>query len=357
MNEEPKVPQEVEEVIQDNTQVQQVYIPEEETKSKSGFVYIAIFALIVIAVVVSVVLFMNKKNPILEGITDANGIQELEVSAYKLGGYVINLPKKYTVSEQDGNRLLITNYNDKVQLSLEINPDLSVDIYNSNVLSIKEDFKAGYGLQELLFSQKDIDTRAWYILSSKDEEGFNYTFSFTGLEQSTVSVLTISQTSDYSNIYKELTRIINSVKKLPKEEEPEEEEEPSSEEGKKTTKKKNTKKNNTKENGSGEEEEEPEEEEEEPVVERTPGQEEQQPSGHEGESGGIKQDDGKGETTIEPAPEPDKGEEPVRNGNGGRRNNRKQDPEEEEEIIVEENLEGEERNNGITVPIIEREEL
>ena len=210
-NEQPIVPKEVEEVIQENTTTTNVYVPEEETKSNNSIIYIIILAVIILAIIIAIVVIISKKNPDLGLSGASNSVEELKINRYELSGYALNLPEKYQVSEQEGNRLIITNYNDKVQLSLEIIPDLDIDYVNENKSEIATSFKEGYHLTELSDKATNIMNRNWQILSSEDNDGFNYTFSFTELKNAVVSILTISQLSDYSNLYKELSSIIDGI--------------------------------------------------------------------------------------------------------------------------------------------------
>ena len=210
-NEQPIVPKEVEEVIQENTTTTNVYVPEEEPKSNNSIIYIIILAVIILAIIIAIVVIISKKNPDLGLSGASNSVEELKINRYELSGYALNLPEKYQVSEQEGNRLIITNYNDKVQLSLEIIPDLDIDYVNENKSEIATSFKEGYHLTELSDKATNIMNRNWQILSSEDNDGFNYTFSFTELKNAVVSILTISQLSDYSNLYKELSSIIDGI--------------------------------------------------------------------------------------------------------------------------------------------------
>lgn len=211
--EAPKVPQEVEEVIKETTPAKEIYVPTEETKGNNIMIYVIILILIAAAVGVAIYIFTHKKNE-TAGITSGTNNIELGVNAQKLGGYIINLPEKYKVSEKEGNRLVITNYVDKVQLSFEINDDYTLQEYQESIDPIKDSFKTGYGLKDLLYSHKKFESKDWFILESSDTEGFNYTFSFTDLDNSTVSILTISQISDYSGIYKELSAIVSGIRKV-----------------------------------------------------------------------------------------------------------------------------------------------
>jgi hypothetical protein len=253
--EAPKVPQEVEEVIKESTPSKDIYIPTEETKGNNLLIYVVILVLIAAAVGVAIYIFTHKKNDTTGVTTGVNSI-DLNVNSQNLGGYIINLPEKYKISEKEDNRLVLTNYIDKVQLSFEINNDYTIDEYQDYIDPIKDSFKTGYGLKDLLYSHKKFESKDWFILESSDTDGFNYTLSFTDLNESTVSIITISQISDYSGIYKELSAIVSGIRKIatPKEEPAEEEDKEketnddnntTKKPGKKPSKSSNNQENNT----------------------------------------------------------------------------------------------------------------
>lgn len=146
----------------------------------------------------------DKDNP-NGGNTVANG------DTYELEGYIFSFPSKYEV-EKGTNDIEIYDPTNKYIVAFFVDP-YTYDEELGEVSYFENDILSATNTSIISSKEQTIAGRKWYIIESKGSDGVYYTEAFTKLDTyNSIVVVTYSGTSNITNIYKEISDIVDNVK-------------------------------------------------------------------------------------------------------------------------------------------------
>ena len=205
----------VSEVKEEKTDNLDVSIPEKSSNSKSGILLIISFVLIIIVIFLLLYKFVVSDNKDKLNGDTGNSIELIVDDPEKvveLSGYSLKLKNNFVVSDEDGKSVVLTDYESRYQVSIEIDPGCSSEVYLSHLDTLKDEFSRVYNLSNVSYENVAVGDREWYMFNAQDSGDISYTYSLSNFSDGTVKVLTISASNDFMSIYDGLSSMLMTPK-------------------------------------------------------------------------------------------------------------------------------------------------